>query len=55
MQVKAMISAVFDVIQEGITIVPTILVSMICTSHELEASRKLIDKVAFEVISYHLI
>jgi len=49
MQIKAIISAVFDLILEGIVIVPRILVPMICTSHEFENVQKIIEKAAFEV------
>mmetsp|Transcript_3273 Transcript_3273/g.7107 ORF Transcript_3273/g.7107 Transcript_3273/m.7107 type:complete len:942 (-) Transcript_3273:166-2991(-) len=51
MQVKALVSATLDLILEGLHLCPQILVPMVCTSHELQAVTKLIDRAAFEVYS----
>lgn len=46
---RAIISAAFDLLLEGVEVVPKILVPMLCTAHELEAILALIDRVAFQV------
>lgn len=49
MQIRAIISAALELICEGIHVVPKILISMVCTSHELDAMGELINRIAFQV------
>lgn len=49
-QVRAILSATFDLLLEGVEVVPKILVPMLCTAHELESVLPLIDRVAYQVL-----
>lgn len=48
-QVRAILCATFDLLLEGVEVVPKILVPMVCTAHELESILSLIDRIAYQV------